>query len=69
LTEPLALLSAYVVLPNGSPDPAFGAGPRDMVILTTGDGRIVVTFTDFSADPQGHTYARPSILRGADPIN
>jgi len=59
LTEPLALLSAYIVRPDGSPDPAFGAQPRDIVILTTGDGRVIVTFTDFSADPDAGTYLYP----------
>jgi hypothetical protein len=59
VTEPLALLSAYVVRPDGSPDPAYGSRPKDMVILTTGDGRVVVTFTDFAADSDAGSYPYP----------
>jgi len=61
--EPLALLSAYVVRPDGTPDPAYGAGPKDMVILTTGDGRVIVSFTDFNADPEAYTYAYPARVK------
>jgi hypothetical protein len=59
VTEPLALLSAYVVRPDGSTDPVYGSQPKDMVILTTGDGRVIVTFTDFAADSEAGTYLYP----------
>ena len=59
-TKPLALLSAYVVRPDGKPDPRFGSRPQDIVILTSGDGRVIVTFSDFSADPEAGTYPYPA---------
>jgi hypothetical protein len=62
-TEPLALLSAYVVRMDGSPDPAFGSRPQDIVIMTTGDGRVIVTFSDFSTDPDGYNYPSPATVR------
>jgi hypothetical protein len=61
--EPLALLSAYVVRPDGTPDPAYGSRPKDIVILTTGDGRVIVTFSDFNADAEGYTYPYPATVR------
>ena len=63
VTEPLALLSAYVVRPDGSPEPAFGSRPQDIVIMTTGDGRVIVTFSNFSADPDGYSYPYPATVR------
>jgi hypothetical protein len=62
LTQPLALLSAYVVRADGSPDPAYGSQPKDIVVLTTGDGRVIVTFTDFSADTEAGSYAYPGSI-------
>jgi len=64
LTEPIALLSAFIVRADGSPDPAFGSRPRDMVILTTGDGRVILAFSDFSADFEAGTYAYPARISG-----
>ena len=59
-TKPLALLSAYVVRPDGKPDPRFGAQPQDIVVLTSGDGRVIVTFSDFSADTDAGSYPFPA---------
>jgi len=67
VTEPLALLSAYLVRPDGTPDPAFGSRPRDMVILTTSDGRVIVTFTDFLADTEAYTYPYPATVSAPVP--
>ncbi|MCL4799259.1 MAG: hypothetical protein KJ025_06705 [Burkholderiales bacterium] len=58
-TKPRALLSAYVVRPDGTPHPGFGPQPQDIVILTTGDGRVVVTFSDLSADAETGSYPYP----------
>lgn len=59
-TKPLALLSAYVVRQDGTPDPRFGPQPQDIVILTSGDGRVIITFSDFSADIDGGSYPYPA---------
>jgi hypothetical protein len=59
-TKPLALLSAYVAGPDGKPDPRFGPQPQDIVILTSGDGRVIVTFSDFSADTEAGSYPYPA---------
>ena len=59
-TRPLALLSAYVVRPDGKPDPRSGLQPQDIVILTSGDGRVIVTFSDFSADVEAGSYPYPA---------
>jgi len=61
-TKPLALLSAYVVRSDGKPDPRFGSQPQDIVILTSGDGRVIVTFSDFSADTEAGTYPYPATV-------
>ena len=49
IPEVSAYLSADVVRADGSRDPAFGHGPRDMVIEAGGDGRITLRFVDFAS--------------------